>query len=64
MPVVVRIVLLSHRSCEDSKGICSYPSAHVRLTKKQQLLMVGQQYKMYLDLEMPESPANQKLGND
>ncbi|PNF35613.1 hypothetical protein B7P43_G01878 [Cryptotermes secundus] len=24
--------------------------------------MVGQQYKMYLDLEMPESPANQNLG--
>lgn len=71
MPVVVRFAfsrfqftcLLSHRSCEDSKGICSNPSAHVRLTKKQQLLMVGQQYKMYLDLEMPESPANQNLGN-
>jgi hypothetical protein len=24
--------------------------------------MVGQQYKMYLNMEMPESPANQKLG--
>ena len=42
--------------------MCSYPTAYVQLTKKQQLLMVGQQYKMHLDLEMPESPANQNLG--
>jgi hypothetical protein len=58
-----QLMYCCYRSCEDSKGICTYPSAHVRLTKKQQLLMVGQQYKMYLDLEMPESPVNQNLGN-
>ncbi|XP_069677157.1 seipin isoform X1 [Periplaneta americana] len=58
----VRPVHLQFESCKDTQGICSFPSAHVQLTKRQQLLMVGQQYKMYLDLEMPESPTNQKLG--
>lgn len=50
------------RSCDQEKGICSFPSAHVQLTKKQQLLMVGQPYKVNLQLEMPESPANKQLG--
>nr|CAH7756773.1 unnamed protein product [Callosobruchus chinensis] len=49
-------------SCSVEKGICSFPSAHVQLTKKQQLLMMGQPYKIHLDLEMPESPANRELG--
>lgn len=49
------------RACED-KGVCSYPSAFIQLTKKQQLLMVGQPYKVYLQIEMPESPANRDLG--
>lgn len=51
-----------NRSCDESKGICSFPSAHVQLTKKQQLLMVGQPYKVNLHLEMPESPTNRELG--
>lgn len=51
------------RSCEKNKGICSFPSANVQLTKKQQLLMVGQPYKINLHLEMPESIANKELGN-
>lgn len=50
------------RSCDEKKGICSFPQAHVQLTKKQQLLMVGQPYKVNLHLEMPESPANKELG--
>ncbi|XP_071449809.1 seipin [Hetaerina americana] len=64
MPAVlhVRPVHLQFKPCEEEKGICSFPSAHIQLTKKQQLLMIGQPYKMYLYLEMPESPANQKLG--
>ncbi|KAF5298506.1 hypothetical protein FQR65_LT00048, partial [Abscondita terminalis] len=44
------------------KGICSFPSAHIQLTKRQQLLMYGQPYKIHLELEMPESPTNQELG--
>ncbi|KAJ8891797.1 hypothetical protein PR048_004351 [Dryococelus australis] len=54
--------LVGRKSCEAVKGVCSYPSAHVELTKKQQLLMVGQSYKMILNLDMPESPANKDLG--
>ncbi|XP_012264254.1 seipin [Athalia rosae] len=58
----VRPVHLQFKSCDESKGVCSFPSAHVQLTKKQQLLMVGQSYKVNLHLELPESPANRELG--
>lgn len=58
----VRPVHLQFKSCEEQKGICSFPQAYVQLTKKQQLLMVGQPYKVNLHLEMPESPANKELG--
>jgi len=39
-----------------------YLYAHVELTKHQQLLMLGQPYQIYLDLEVPESPANKNMG--
>jgi len=42
--------------------MCSFPSANVTLTKREHFLMVGQPYKIVLELEMPESPANQNLG--
>lgn len=63
-----RPVYLKFRACGASddcapmKGMCSFPSAHVQLTQRQQLLMMGQPYKIHLDLEMPESPANKELG--
>ncbi|KAK0094595.1 hypothetical protein PV326_010494 [Microctonus aethiopoides] len=49
-------------SCKNGKGICSFPEARIQLTKKQQILMVGQPYKINLYLEMPESLVNQELG--
>lgn len=58
----VRPVHLQFKSCNEQKGICSFPSAYVQLTNKQQLLMVGQPYKVNLHLEMPESSANKELG--
>ncbi|EGI57185.1 PREDICTED: seipin [Acromyrmex echinatior] len=58
----VRPVHLQFKSCDEKKGICSFPQAHVQLTKRQQLLMIGQPYKMNLHLEMPESTANKELG--
>ena len=58
----IRPVHLQFESCNEQKGICSFPSASVQLTNKQQLLMVGQPYKVNLHLEMPESPANKELG--
>lgn len=48
--------------CDVKRGVCSFPSAHVQLTKRQQLLMMGQPYKIHLDLDMPESPTNRELG--
>ncbi|KAF4518690.1 hypothetical protein B566_EDAN002726 [Ephemera danica] len=64
MPAVThsRPVYLQFQPCEPDKGLCSFPSAHVELTKKQQLLKFGQQYRILLDLEMPESPSNKNLG--
>ncbi|KOC64909.1 Seipin [Habropoda laboriosa] len=58
----VRPVHLQFKSCSEQKGICNFPSAFVQLTNKQELLMVGQPYKVNLHLEMPESPANKELG--
>lgn len=55
-------VHLQFKACEDVKGICSFPSAHIQLTKRQQVLMMGQSYKVTLNLEMPESPVNKQLG--
>lgn len=43
-------------------GPCSFPQAHVLLTKKQQLLMVGQPYRITVNIDMPESEQNKQLG--
>jgi len=53
---------MQFQSCDTGKGLCSYPQAAVSLTKKQQLLMVGQPYRVLLVIDMPESPVNQNLG--
>ncbi|XP_072747088.1 seipin [Anoplolepis gracilipes] len=58
----MRPVNMNFKSCNEERGVCSFPQAHVQLTKKQQLLMIGQPYKVNLHLEMPESPANKQLG--
>lgn len=66
MPAVshVKPVHFQFKNCPPSNGPCSFPSANVSLVKKgrDQLLMRGQQYKVYLDLEMPESSRNKELG--
>ncbi|KAL1124543.1 hypothetical protein AAG570_001169 [Ranatra chinensis] len=59
----VKPVNLQYSPCDDfKKGICSFPEAHIQLTKSVHILMVGQPYKIALVLEMPESPANKELG--
>ncbi|KAI4475631.1 hypothetical protein M0802_015082 [Mischocyttarus mexicanus] len=58
----MRPIHLQFQSCDNQKGMCNFPSAMVELTKKQNLLMVGQPYKINLRLEMPESPRNKELG--
>ncbi|KAK8779449.1 hypothetical protein V5799_019216 [Amblyomma americanum] len=45
-------------------GFCDYPMANVTIVRPGQddYLARGQRYKMYLELEMPESEANQRIG--
>ncbi|XP_042625849.1 seipin-like isoform X3 [Cyprinus carpio] len=45
-------------------SVCSFPVANVSLLKngKHQVMTYGQPYQITLELEMPESPANQELG--
>jgi seipin len=50
------------RACGRSPGLCTFPSAVVPLTERQQLLMVGQPYKVVVELELPESPHNRDTG--
>lgn len=50
------------RPCEREAGLCSFPKAHVLLTRKQQLLMIGQQYRISVQIDMPESEENLRLG--
>lgn len=47
-----------------SSTLCSFPMANVSLLKngRDQVMMYGQPYRISLELEMPESPANQQLG--
>ncbi|XP_049882296.1 seipin [Pectinophora gossypiella] len=58
----VRPVHLQFKSCEEQMGICSFPSAHVQLTKRSHMLMSAQPYRIRLILEMPESDINKDLG--
>lgn len=60
-----RPVHMQFEPCDIQKNsdlLCSFPSAHVPLTRKQQLLMVGQPYRILITLDMPESLENQKAG--
>ncbi|RZC42785.1 seipin, partial [Asbolus verrucosus] len=63
-PVYLKFKACYKSLCEydSGKGMCSFPSAHIKLTERQRLLMLGQPYKIHLDLEMPESPTNKDLG--
>lgn len=58
----VRPVHLQFKSCDEQVGICSFPSAHVQLTRKSSMLMAAQPYRVKLILEMPESQINKDLG--
>ncbi|KOB72160.1 Seipin [Operophtera brumata] len=41
----VRPVHLQFKSCEEHMGICSFPSAHVQLTRRSHMLMASQPYR-------------------
>ncbi|MED6291106.1 hypothetical protein CHARACLAT_020149, partial [Characodon lateralis] len=50
--------------CESPSSFwCSYPVANVSLMRnKKHALTFGQAYRMYLQLEMPDSPTNHEVG--
>ncbi|MEQ2254251.1 hypothetical protein ILYODFUR_001846 [Ilyodon furcidens] len=50
--------------CESPSSFwCSYPVANVSLMRnKKHALTFGQAYRMYLELEMPDSPTNHEVG--
>ncbi|XP_039440988.1 seipin [Culex pipiens pallens] len=64
MPTVshVKNVYLNYRDCQSEKECYQYPTDTVILTQKQQILMVGQPYRITLNLEMPESEKNGQTG--
>uniref|UniRef100_A0A182RYB7 Seipin n=1 Tax=Anopheles funestus TaxID=62324 RepID=A0A182RYB7_ANOFN len=65
MPSVLHVkdVHLNIRDCPDNAIDCKpYPTANVALTNHHRFLMVGQPYKIILNLEMPESEQNGKIG--
>ncbi|XP_042225986.1 seipin-like isoform X2 [Homarus americanus] len=57
-------VHFQYRSCHDKPGICSNPFAVISVTDptRGSLLARGQKYRVVVDIDMPESPTNQKIG--
>uniref|UniRef100_A0A3Q2DU84 Seipin n=1 Tax=Cyprinodon variegatus TaxID=28743 RepID=A0A3Q2DU84_CYPVA len=63
--IFYEIPLFDYRTdCESPSSFwCSYPVANVSLMRsKNHALTFGQAYRMYLQLEMPDSPANHEVG--
>ncbi|CAH2098837.1 unnamed protein product [Euphydryas editha] len=58
----MRPVHLQFKSCDEILGVCSFPSAHVQLTRRSHMLMSSQSYRIKLLLEVPESQINKDLG--
>ncbi|XP_037306750.2 seipin-like [Pungitius pungitius] len=51
--------------CDASESVlCSFPTANISFIKNErdQVMAYGQPYRVSLELEMPESPVNEKLG--
>ncbi|XP_068239702.1 seipin isoform X2 [Palaemon carinicauda] len=53
-----------YKACSEKPGICSNPTAVVSVTDpiRGSVLARGQKYRVVVDIEMPESPTNQRLG--
>ncbi|XP_066961350.1 seipin isoform X8 [Macrobrachium rosenbergii] len=53
-----------YKSCSEAPGICSNPTSVVSVTDpiRGSILARGQKYRVVVDIEMPESPTNQRLG--
>ncbi|XP_071544369.1 uncharacterized protein Seipin [Panulirus ornatus] len=55
-----------YTSCGEKPGICSFPYAIISVTDptRGSVLARGQKYRVVVDIEMPESPMNQRIGNE
>ncbi|XP_064117849.1 seipin-like isoform X2 [Macrobrachium nipponense] len=53
-----------YKACSETPGICSNPTSVVSVTDpiRGSILARGQKYRVVVDIEMPESPTNQRLG--
>lgn len=53
-----------YTSCGEKPGICSFPYAIISVTDptRGSVLARGQKYRVVVDIEMPESPMNQRIG--
>ncbi|XP_041353059.1 seipin-like [Gigantopelta aegis] len=60
----VRPVYLTFNVCSDGFSVCSFPSANVSLGHdgREEILHKGQPYRIFLELDMPESQTNRNLG--
>ncbi|XP_016305722.1 seipin-like [Sinocyclocheilus anshuiensis] len=62
---ITPVYFYSRTDCPSPQhSVCSFPVANVSLLKngKHQVMTYDQPYQITLELEMPESPANQELG--
>lgn len=59
---VLKTFYFLFRNCYSRKDLCDYPSAHIKLMNQNQFLMIGQKYKMIVNVELPESTVNEKIG--
>lgn len=66
VPIVLqeKPVYFQFRVCENGIGMCTFPMANVSLIKegRDEVFKRGQPYKIILDMNIPESPANKGLG--
>ncbi|XP_050438473.1 seipin [Adelges cooleyi] len=57
-----RPVHMQYKPCYSNKGVCDYPSAHIKLPTKSSMMMIGQKYRIIINLDLPESPVNEQVG--
>ena len=56
------MICLFDRACPSRSAKCNFPSANVTLTNKESFLMFGQPYKIFVELDLPDSQRNRDVG--
>ncbi|XP_067680613.1 seipin-like isoform X2 [Haliotis asinina] len=59
----IRPVYFKFDVCPEGAGICTFPQANLTFGEdgREEILHKGQAYRIYLELEMPESPTNRGM---